>query len=100
MNFYRTETSTYISFSENQIDKIRAGFETEGTILKSLKDNFNSYSFNLETLCDNSRQISVRAINKAKNYTQSFKVGREEESYKFNYVKNKVSLLCNTLINR
>ena len=100
MNFYRTETATYISFSENQIDKIRAGFETEGTVLKSLKDNFNSYSFNLETLCDNTRQISVRAINKAKNYTQSFKAVREEESYKFNYVKNKVSLLCNTLINR
>ena len=39
MNFFNNTSDPKVPyFSSSQIDYVRAGFETEGTVLKSIKD--------------------------------------------------------------
>jgi len=97
MNFILDSYETVIGFSNDQIHIIRSGFETNGTVLKQMKDTFSEYmspSLFIEYYCEdypnNVRAIQIKKSSSNKNYS--------EEASKFNSIKTKVELLCNNIV--
>jgi len=97
MNFILDNDNNNIIFSDEQINIMRSGFETNGTVLKQMKDTFfeyMSYSLYSDIYCedypDNLRAVYLKKSSSNKNYS--------EESTKFNSIKTKIELLCNHIV--
>jgi len=97
MNFILDSQDVTIIFSDEQVNIMRSGFETNGTVLKQMKDTFSeymSYSLYSDIYCedypDNLRAVYLKKSSSNKNYS--------EESTKFNSIKTKIELLCNHIV--
>ena len=106
MNFWDSNDYALLKrFTNSQIDYVRAGFETSGTILKSLKDNainFISTEADVELYCSNyNRTYQSRPATRPTNIAfENLVVLLLEESLNFEKVKNKITSICNKLIHR
>ena len=97
MNFWNNSEGAQKVFSSSQIDYVRAGFETEGTVLKSIKDNainFITQEATSDLYCLN--------LDLEGRYLPSTSAPRSKfvESSEFEKIKNKILSICNKLIFR
>jgi len=102
MNFWNIlDAALAKNFSNSQINYIRAGFETSGSVLKILKDNaleFIDTEGNNEFYCANYQpSYEARPLKLDFKFIQK---SQSVESLNFEKVKSKIISICNKLIYR
>jgi len=102
MNFWNIiDNSLAKNFTSSQINYVRAGFETSGSVLKILKDNaveFIDTQANNEVYCAN-----YQPTYEARPLKLNFKFiqrSQSVESLNFEKIKSKIISICNKLIYR